>query len=197
MKLTIALLAACVFALGVVACGATDGQTDVAGHAKVVAVASDTTPAHDDLQAGYDSDDGTVRRYGREPGAADAKAIAALVKRYYAAGSRGDGTAACALTVPAFAATIPYDYGQELGPATPPGAAALLRGSKTCAAVLTLLFEHAHDQLAAPVEVTGIRLKGDYGYALVDSMTLPISRIEVGRGDGVWKVDGLLGRPLP
>jgi hypothetical protein len=195
MKPLVALLAAAAFALGTVACGAKNRQSRAAVQAEVVDSAS--APLRGASGAGYDSDDGTVRGYGHEAGAADAKAIAALVKRYYAAGARGDGITACALTAPTFAATIPYDYGQELGPATPPGTEAFLRGAKTCATVLTLLFEHSREQLTAAVKVTDIRLKGNYGYALVDSTTLPVSRIEVGHEDGVWKIDGLLGRPLP
>lgn len=195
MKLPIALLAVGAFALGTVACGTADRQPRVAAQTDVADSAS--APLRGEMVAAYDSDDGTVRRYGHEAGGTDATAIAALVKSYYAAGAHGDGAAACAFTVPAFAVTVPYDYGQELGPATPSGAEAFLRGSTTCARVLTLLFEHARAELAAPVQVTGIRLEGDYGYAFVDSTTLPISRIEVGREGGVWRVDGLLGRPLP
>jgi hypothetical protein len=200
MRLSIALLAAAACALVTAACGTTRRQVGAPQHttsAAVVGADPKTTPTQDDFQGGYDTDDEPERDYGHKASAADAKAIGALVTRYYAAGARGDGAAACALTARTFASTVPADYGQELGSAIPPGAETYLRGAKTCAAVLSLLFEHARSQITAPVAVIGVRLKGSYGYALVGSMTLPTSLIEVEREDGVWRVDGLMGRPLP
>jgi hypothetical protein len=157
--------------------------------------ASRARPAR--LQPNYDTDDETLLGSGRSGRPADARAIDALVERYYTAAARGDGAAACAMTSPDYARTVPDDYGQELGWAIPPGAEAYLRGAKTCAAVLSLLFAHLHRQLAAPVEILAVRLYGNYGYASVGSTTLPASRIEILREHGVWWIDELLGRPLP
>jgi hypothetical protein len=183
---------------GMWACGATHTQTDsTAVTVSTFPSALSATPAHDNLQAGYDTDDHIVRNDGHTADRADAAAIAALVKRYYAYGASGDGAAACALTSPSLAGTVPEAYGQELGSAIPVGAERFLHGAKTCAAVLSLLFGHLHGQFAAAVEMIGVRLKGDFGYALVDSTTLPASMIEVAREGGIWKIDELLGRPLP
>jgi ketosteroid isomerase-like protein len=200
-----ALPVVALLALGLAACGGTGGRTGSATQTASSAAAAAPPPATNAtlgvaqgrLEPDYDGDDSTVLGNGQEATAADTRAIAALVERYYAAGARGDGAGACALTSPSFAATIPEDYGQELGPAIPPGAETYLRGARTCTAVLSLLFEHLRGQLAAAVEVTAVRLKGDYGYAIVGSATLPASLIEVGREGGAWRIDGLLGRPLP
>jgi hypothetical protein len=197
MKRPIVLFAAAPLALGVAACGETGRLTGAVSTRASGAPSAMAMPARANLEAGYDLDDGPVRSYGHAASGPDARRIAALVTRYYAAGARGDGATACALTSTTFGATIPADYGQELGSAIPPGAEAYLRGAKTCAAVLSLLFAHVHRQLAARIEVTAVRLQGDYGYALVGSTTLPASLIEVGREGGAWKIEELLGRPLP
>lgn len=145
----------------------------------------------------YDLDDNTVRHYGRPAGKSDVGAITAVVESYYAAAARGHGAAACALTSHTLAETMPYDYEQELGRTIPPGGVPYLRGATSCVAVLSLLFSHLHSELTAPVSVTAIRLTGSYGYALVDSTTLPASMIEVAREGDAWRIDELLGRPLP
>jgi hypothetical protein len=155
------------------------------------------TSRYGQSQPGYDLDDGPVSDYGRTASGGEANAITTLVERYYALGAQGDGTTACKLTSPTFAATVPADYGQELGSAIPRETVKLLSGAKTCAAVLSLLFEREHRWLTAPATVTSIRLRGKYGYALVGSTTMPASLIEIERERDSWKIDGLLGRPLP
>jgi ketosteroid isomerase-like protein len=201
MRPLLATVALALLAQGALACARTAGRAGVSGADRAElgaqrALAGERSGERR-LAPGYDSEDSAVLRFGLAARGADASRITALVERYYAAGARGDGAAACALTSPSFAATVPADYGQELGWAIPPGAQAYLRGANSCAAVLSLLFEHQREQLAAPVVVTGVRLRGDHGYAVVDSTTLPASFVEVARERGGWRIDGLLGRPLP
>lgn len=144
-----------------------------------------------------DGDDEAVLVYGRQAGPADARSVETLVERYYGAAASGDGARACALTAPAFALTIPAHHEEELGSNAPAGAAVLLRGATTCPGVLSRLFKRLHAELAAPVRVTEVRVKGGYGYALLGSATLPASFIAVGHETGSWQVEGLLGRPVP
>lgn len=190
MKSRRRLLAAALLGIGLVGCGGSGkapGSTSRSSDARA--------PGH--AESYRDFDDNPVLTYGRAADAADRRAVTALVKRYYAAGAAGDGASACALTSRAFAQTIPEDYGQELGQAASSGVLALLRGARTCAAILSLLFEHYHDRLSAAVAVTGVRVDGEYGYALVGSATMPASVVEVGREGGVWRIDELLGRAVP
>jgi hypothetical protein len=159
---------------------------------------SERTSASAERHESYrDGDDGTVLGYGREAGAADGRAVEDLVERYYAAAASGDGATACALTEPAFAMTIAVHHEEELGSNAPAGAGALLRGATTCPTVLSRLFKRLHAELAAPVRVTGVRIEGRYGYALVGSATLPATFVAVGHETGSWQVEGLLGRPVP
>lgn len=138
----------------------------------------------------YDSDDGSIRYYGQAATAADARAITALIKRYYAAAASEDGATACALTYFIDVEMIPEHYGQPPGPLW-------LRGANTCSAVLSLVFKHFHSQLTVAVEVTGVRVSGDRGDALVGFRTLPAGVVKVRREGGAWKIDGLLAVALP
>jgi hypothetical protein len=144
-----------------------------------------------------DDDEKTVLEYGHAANAADEHAVATLVADYYMAGAAGDGAMACALTAPAYAAAVPEQYGQDLGANAPSDTATLLSGASTCPAVLDRLLKRLRPELVAPVMVTEVRVKGNYAYAFVGSATIKAGFIEVVREAGVWKIDGLLGRPLP
>ena len=135
--------------------------------------------------------------YGRPADTADMRTISGVLRRYYAAAAAEDGTLACRLTNPAVGATAARDYGQELGPGQTLQDTRYLSGAGSCAGLLTRLFEHLHAQLSAPIRVTGVRVSGDYAYALIGSATLPASFVEVVREAGGWTIDGLLGRPVP
>jgi hypothetical protein len=143
-----------------------------------------------------DSDDEPVLAYGHPAAPAEARLIGALAKRYYAAAATGDGERACALTSPGLRTTIPGHYEEELGSTMPMGRP-VPRDAHDCAAVLSALFERLHAELSAPVAVTGVRVKGVHGYALVGSPTLPASSIVVTREGGSWMIDSLLGQPVP
>jgi hypothetical protein len=137
----------------------------------------------------YDGDDGGIRSYGHAASAADKRAIAALVKRYYAAAAASDGAKACPLMYSTLQEAIPEDYGQPPGPAYARG--------KTCAVVMSKLFAHVHSRLAGAFEMTGVRVDGREARALLGSRTTPARFILATRERGAWKIDELLGQPLP
>jgi hypothetical protein len=138
----------------------------------------------------FDADDNSIRTYGHAAVRVDKQAIAAVVKRYYAAAVAGDGTRACSMILPSFAKAIPEDYGQAPGPA-------YLRGAKTCAAVMGLLFRQVHRQVAAAFEVTGVRVEGISALAILGSRVLPARYLSLERQGGAWRIVGLLDESLP
>lgn len=140
----------------------------------------------------YDDDDKSIRAFGHAAGAADRRAITALVKRYFTLAAAGDGSRACSLLHPALAKAVPESYGQPPGPA-------YLRG-KTCAQVITKLFMRDHEQLNAylgNLEVTGVRLDRNRGLAVLRFARLPGRQIQVEREHKTWKIGELLDRELP
>jgi hypothetical protein len=137
----------------------------------------------------YDSDDGEIRNFGRAANAAERRAISGLVKRYYAAAAASSGAKACRMIYSTLEEAIPEDYGQPPGPAYSRG--------KTCAVVMSKTFAHDHSQLAGGFAVTGVRVEGKEARALLGSRTLPASFILLRREHGIWKINELLGQPLP
>jgi hypothetical protein len=137
----------------------------------------------------YDSDDGAISAYGQAAGAADKRAITALVKRYLAAAATSDGAKACPMIYSTLEEAIPEDYGQPPGPAYARG--------KTCAVVMSKMFAYAHSKLAGGFGVTNVRVEGREARALVGSRMAPARFIVVTRERGVWKIDELFGQFLP
>jgi hypothetical protein len=137
-----------------------------------------------------DRDDKGTFAYGHPPSATAGRAIADVVKRYYAAASVDDGAAACSLLLPSLAGSVPGGYGQGAGPS-------YLSGGKTCQAVLSMLFRHFHGELAEAIEVVEVRVKGDLAQAVLSSRTMRASSIFLTRRGGSWKIVALLGQPLP
>jgi hypothetical protein len=138
----------------------------------------------------HDKDDDSIVASDHAASAAEKRAITALVKRYYTVAAAGDGATACSMIYSTLVEAIPEDYGQAPGPV-------YLRGGKTCQAVMSLLFRHFHSQLTGAIEVTGVRVKGNHALALLGSKTVPASMINMERERGAWKIDELLGVPLP
>jgi hypothetical protein len=141
----------------------------------------------------YDEDDNVILRYGHSASAADVQAVTAIVKRYYAAAAAGDGVKGCSLIYSLFAETIPEEYGRP--PAGPPG----LRG-KTCAVIVSKLFKQNHRQLVADntvLKVTGVRVEGNRGWAVLSLQMRSAHRILVHRERGAWKIDELLDSEMP
>jgi hypothetical protein len=138
----------------------------------------------------HDRDDMDRLNVGYVGSVADAKAITALVKRYYAVAVAGDGAEACAMMPPGFVKAVPLDYG-KLGPS-------YLHGGKTCAAVVSLQFEHSRKQLTPAIQVTGVHFEhSDRAYAMFGSKTTPASFIAVVREGASWRIGALIGGPLP
>ena len=59
------------------------------------------------------------------------------------------------------------------------------------------LFRHSHAELTGPVEVTGARVDGNQAYVLLGSTSKAVSFIGLLRERGAWKVNELIGTPLP
>jgi hypothetical protein len=137
----------------------------------------------------YDEDDNSVRAYGHAASVGDARALAAIVKRYFAAAAVGDGAGACSTLEPTIARSVPEAYGRAPGPV-------YLQG-KTCAAVMSRLFEHIHAKLAGAVEVTGVRVQGERALVFVGSRTMSAIYLTVERKGGAWRIAGLFGTSLP
>jgi hypothetical protein len=151
---------------------------------------SDFDNDRNENSAYYDSDDSAVRMYGYAPSPQEKQALASLVERYYAAAAAaGDGAKACSLITPSFTRAIPEDYGQGNGPA-------YLHGN-SCAVVMSLLFKHDHEELSAPITVTGVRTSGGEALVLVGSMAMPASYVILERTHGSWGIMGVLGHALP
>jgi hypothetical protein len=136
----------------------------------------------------YHDKDDDVAAYGPSANAADKRAIATLVKLYYAAGVAGDGAKACAMMDSVLAQTVPEDYGKPPGPI-------YLRGN-SCPAVMVRLFKRSRAKLEDDFEVTDVRMSGDHAFVLLGSKTMPASGLFVQREHGVWKMDALIGGPL-
>jgi hypothetical protein len=168
-----------------------DGDNSRANHEDTDGDSADEYETTYDNGNYHDSDDGLILSYGHSASASDTRAIAAIVERYYSAAATGNGAQACSMMVPAFGAAVAEDYGR--GSAGP----SYLRGATTCRAVMSLLFEHLHANLAGALAVTGVRVKGDTAYAFIGSRTMPASYIVAQRGVSGWKFTALLGEALP
>jgi hypothetical protein len=134
----------------------------------------------------YPHGDNSIQTYGRSAGEAEKQAVTAAVKHYYAAVAAGDGASACTLLSSGLSKSIVQTFGRS----------PTLRG-KGCAGLLSLLFKrrpgHASASLAA-IEVTGVRVKGDHGFALLRSKTMPSGEISVEREAGGWKIGAQIRR---
>ena len=204
MKLLLILLTVAMFSLGPVACGGANSGADSASIASPSTV-SNTAPAptyakadsdkDNDIGAPYDDTNNSgILNYGHAANATDERAIAALVKRYYATAVAGDGSKACSMIVSSLSKAVVEDYGH--GSAGSP----YLSSGKTCSAVMALLFKHSHSQLAAELpklKVSHVRLLGDRGLAVLTFGAMPERQIPIGLEGHTWKVQALLDSELP
>jgi hypothetical protein len=140
-------------------------------------------------KAYHDGDDREILAWGHAANAADRTALATLLARYYESAARDDGATGCSLISPVLAEAAPRDYGSGAGPA-------YLKGS-TCSAVMSKLFAHDRLKFAGPLRVTGVRIEGEEGIALIGSPMQPASSLRLSRVRGRWQVDALEGTPLP
>jgi hypothetical protein len=199
MRSLLTLPSIALLGLGLSACGNAGKRTGSASVSSSSAAA--TTPAQSHLptdsdndndnpgNSRYDSDDSPVLYFGHAASAMDGRAIAGLVKRYYAAGAAGDGATACSLIYSLLAESVAEEYAQS--PA--------LRG-KTCVKVMSKLFKQRHRELAgdiAGLKLTRVRVGGDRGLALLRFGSTRERRVLVRRERGAWKMDVLLDVGVP
>jgi len=162
-------------------------------HGDVTTGDSDNDFDHDVSKQGgyYDSDDAPIRDFGNAATGTQKQALTLLAQRYFAAAATRDGSAGCSLFTSNFVKAVPEDYGH--GSAGP----SYLSAGHTCAAVLTLMFKHMHPELAAPIEVTAVRVKGGEALVLIGSHVMPASALTALHEAVGWRLVGLLGPPLP
>lgn len=194
MKTLMALLTMVLLSVSVGACGGTSKGVSSAVRPAPDAVAITGTPTTSGsrgpkpirVRKAYANNQ--IRTYGHVAGATDRQAVTTLVKRYYATAVAGDGAKACTMIYSTLEEAVPNDYGK------PPGRPELK--GKTCAVVLSKLFRDRREQPTTDlttIQVTGVRVDGDRGFALLRSRTMPAGEIGVERETGEWKIDSLLG----
>jgi hypothetical protein len=137
----------------------------------------------------YDKDDDIVRSFGSRADSVEERRFVSIVRRYYQAAAASDGATACSLMDRDYARSIPEDYGKRPGPL-------YLRG-KTCAVVMTLLFQHEHAHLARSWWMTAVRVKDDEALVLLGATAQPAISVTLQRQGARWGIRGLLGFPLP
>jgi hypothetical protein len=130
----------------------------------------------------------SIENYGSEADADTKAAIARAVQDFYVARSTGDVAQACTL----LSRAIRQELVQRLGE---PGQA----GDRQCPAALAQLLRNTPARYRARLkqaEVTGARVKGDRGFALIDITAVPEHFIPVERENGAWKVAAVAGSSL-
>ncbi len=184
MKQVCALTVTAAFCVLVSSCGNASKGATGASNATTSSTATTAHVASPQVKA--------IVEYGHEASPADKQAITALVKRYYAAAAADDGATACSLIHSPLSESVAEDYGQAPGPSGLSG--------KTCEVVMSKLFRQLPEQsgsVLAATEVTGVRVKGRKGFALLHSTAIPEGDIPVERELGVWRVGTLIGGALP
>jgi hypothetical protein len=112
--------------------------------------------------------------------------VTVAVKRYYAALAAGDDAAACVLLSSNLSRTLLQGFGRSPS----------LRG-KGCAGILSVLIDRRAAASLGAVEVTGVRVKQDRGFALLRAAQMPSGEIPVQRDGGAWKMGGVIGSQIP
>jgi hypothetical protein len=177
-KPLLALVLAATLCLGAVACGGTHAASATStsgGYLKNDADKDTDDPGHhvpgaknDDLQL--------FAIYGTGASPADTRAIADLVKAYYAASYAGEGAKACSMLYSSLAAGL----GQS---------------RQDCTATMSRLLAQQHPHLVAEnpasMLVLGVHVKGETGLAVLGFKTMPESNIVLQREGHAWKIDAL------
>jgi hypothetical protein len=135
----------------------------------------------------FDSDEASVGVSARSAGLHDRRAIARLVRGYFAAARAGNGAAACRLIRRDVAASLPH--------AVPPYA----RG-RTCPPIMARLFAVNRVQLvaeAARLVHVHAYVKGDEGWALVTFRGLATRGFPVAHETRIWKLGTVFDQELP
>jgi hypothetical protein len=200
VRVLLVLLVVSLLSFDVVACGGSGSGSASRAHSSAVAsTGGATVPASTSASQTSTTGEGpgsSERKFDETAGvaASDAErsAIAALVKRYYAAVAADNGAQACSLLYPPLGKAIVEDYGNSVSPS-------YLRG-KTCSVVMSKIFKHRRGQPTSDVsgiEVTGVRVvNGTAAIVLLHSPTMPVGEISLSREGKKWTVDLLLGGSL-
>ncbi len=133
-----------------------------------------------------DSDDKVAFAYGHPAGAAETQTIAGIVTRYFSAGARAAGAAACSLLAPTLVGLVASELGSQARPQD--------RGG--CASVLSTLFKRRHRQLAGTVHVVEVRVEGHNAQVIVASRTMPAGEVLL-QGGRRWTIEQLFPGTLP
>ena len=206
MKPILSLLLCALLALGMLACGTNGGDSEKQSSVHSASLAAlpkiETKDDPDDDSDNYPKqqpDRDEVPYYKTEPfghpaDAAETRAVAAVVGRYYADAAREDGAAACRLLYAPRAETIAAEYGGSSGSASKHGA--------TCGSGLSRLFKQLHGLLSsesAGLSVSALRVEFNKGSVQLHLAHVSTPHyIEVHRERGLWKLDMLvdLDRPV-
>jgi hypothetical protein len=194
MKLPLTLIAVSALGLGASACGGAGAgpKTDSGSRtSNAFAAHGNAYGGEGNVTAkGFDSDDAPIRFFGHEASAAERQAIAALLRRYYALATRGDGRKACGLMHPLIVEHIPEEYEEQ-----PAGY------GHTCATVMSKLFQMRHARLvldSSTLVLTGVRAEGDRALVLVRFAGEPVpDHIAVHREGSSWKIWELFAEQMP
>jgi hypothetical protein len=202
MKYLVALSMFALLAPGLVACdsagkgaSAPEGSSNPQSTAASSAAPAGSRPKdfEDGDEDANSDDDLVILNYGHAASAVETHAVAEVVKRFFAAAAADDGAKVCSLLFSRVAEEVPEEFEQ----ASSPGA---LHG-KTCAAITSQLFKRRHRQQAAEsatLEITGVRVEGAKGLALLRFATTPEPHnIPIRREHGVWRLMELLDSGLP
>jgi hypothetical protein len=136
----------------------------------------------------HDEDDMTAVVVGHSASTADTRAIAALVKRYYAAAAAGDGKRACSMMLPRLVRTIPVEYGKF--------GASYMRGASTCSALEARLFAHLRARITSAIRVTEVRVSNSNAWAFFGSKTTPPEVVSLARNGASWWISEPIGTRL-
>jgi hypothetical protein len=123
--------------------------------------------------------------YGGKADAADKRAIASLVKSYYAASAAGEAARACSLLYGTLARGLANQQG---GP------------TRGCADPMAVLLGQQRARLAsekASLIVVAVHVKGNLGLAVLGFKRTPESEMVVDREDRTWKIDALVASYMP
>lgn len=137
----------------------------------------------------YDSDDYGLVAFGKAARAVDKRAITSLVGRYLRTALGEEAGSLCSMLAPAVARAVP-----RLMPA------AGTKGRRTCRTVMRVTLEDNSEQIfpyAATFHVLSVRVRHNFGIALLGGASLPSRQLTVVRNHGMWRVDEPLDGELP
>jgi hypothetical protein len=185
IKIWIATAASLALCVGALACG-NSGNRNVStvGPGTYVTAYFPHDPNDRDNDGDRNNDDGAIDT-GQLASPAEGREMKALVKRYYAAAAAANGSEACALLVPFIAESVVESYGKTQGVT-----------GRTCAAVMTKIFEGRHAQLApesATLRIPEVRLEPPAALVILEFPTIPeVRQIRLRRVGASWRVLALV-----